>query len=174
MNFCNHCAAPVEQKIPNLDDKHRYCCTKCKKIHYENPKPIVGILPIYQNKILLCQRAIEPQKYKWTIPAGFMENGETAENGALREAQEEAGITVKLKGLHAIYSIPKISQVYLTFLGEMTNDSILKGHETLDTKFVSIDEIPWKDLAFESIKFVLKRYYDDQKKGTRQVHSNHT
>ena len=102
--------------IPEGDNRKRYCCQNCHTIHYQNPKMVVGCLPYFEDKILLCKRAIEPRYGYWNLPAGYLENGETLEGGALREAQEEAGIDIQIERLHCVYNIPRISQIYFFFL----------------------------------------------------------
>lgn len=172
MNYCVKCAAQVESKIPDMDNRERFCCLECDHIHYENPIPVVGILPIFEGKILLCKRAIEPKFGKWTIPSGFMELGETVEQGALREAEEEAGIQPKILGLHSMYSITRIGQVYITFLGQLHSDRVAPGIETSDTMFVTPEDIPWDELAFESVNAILEWYCEDIKLGAHRFHSN--
>lgn len=172
MIHCPFCTKRLRIGIPPDDNKERHICDHCPHIFYGNPKPIVGILPIYEGKILLCKRAIEPHYGKWTIPAGFMENGETVEQGALREADEEAGIDVTITRLHTLYSVPRISQVYLIFLGEMQSAKTNIGIETLDTKFVAPDDVDYDEIAFESVKYILKNYGDDCRLGRVVLHSN--
>ncbi len=171
MKFCSECGGRVRLKIPDMDDRYRYCCDSCGAVHYQNPKIIVGILPIFDNKLLLCQRAIEPQKGLWTVPSGFMENGESLEEGALREAYEEAGVRPKLDRLHTIYSLPHINQVYFLFLGNMDAMTAKKGIETAALSWVELSEIPWKDIAFSSVSFALKAYEKDLVSGETKVHS---
>ncbi len=171
MSYCSQCGAALELRIPEMDDRLRHCCNACGAIHYENPKIVVGVLPVFDEKILLCKRAIEPQKGLWTVPSGFMENGESLEDGALREAYEEAGIRPQLTRLHTIYSLPHINQVYFLFLGKMLDDQSKKGIETEALEWVTLTDIPWSDLAFSSVKFALKAYQKDLSSGNTQVHS---
>ena len=120
MKFCHHCASPIVLRIPDGDDKVRHCCNHCDSVFYENPKNVVGTLPFYEDKILLCKRAIQPRLGKWTLPAGFMENGETSLEGAVRETAEEAGATVRIHddSLYTLFNLPSINQVYLFFRAE--------------------------------------------------------
>ncbi|MCS7204419.1 MAG: NUDIX hydrolase [Leptospiraceae bacterium] len=164
MKYCSNCGHPVIRMTPPGDHVERYVCLNCNTIHYENPKIIVGTIPIYEEKILLCKRAIDPQFGKWTIPAGFLELGETVEEGALRETLEEANARVEIIKLQAVYSIPKISQVYLLFLARLLDLDFHPGPETLITQLFSIDEIPWDEIAFTSVKYALKTYIEDKKK----------
>src|SRR5713226_9032199 len=119
MNFCSNCGAPVSRKVPPGDHLPRFVCDACQAIHYENPKIVVGCIPEWEDQILLCRRAIEPKYGLWTVPAGFMEQGETAEQAAAREALEEAQVDVEITSLYAVFSIPHISQVYVIFRGRM-------------------------------------------------------
>ena len=171
MRFCSNCGEVVQLKIPKMDDRYRYCCPSCGMIHYQNPKMVVGVLPIYNDEILLCQRAINPQKGLWTVPSGFMENGETLEAGALREAREEAGIAPELGRLHTIYSLPHINQVYFLFLGHMPSKAAEKGIETSDLSWTKVSDIPWQDLAFSSVQFALEAYKSDLETGNTAIHS---
>ncbi len=163
MKFCSNCGHSVIKMIPEGDNVERYVCLNCKTIHYQNPKIIVGTIPILENKILLCKRAIEPQYGKWTIPAGFLELGERVEEGAIRETLEEANAKVEIIKLQTVYSIPKINQVYLLFLAKLLNLDFYPGHETLITQLFNFDEIPWEEIAFAAVKFALKTYIEDKK-----------
>ena len=167
MKYCNQCASPVELKTPLDDNRPRYICTKCQQIHYENPKLIVGTLSLYQNQILLCKRAIEPQIGKWTLPAGFLELNESLEIGALRETKEEACATPEIIRLLSIINIPRISQIHVFFLASLKTPEHAPGQESLETKLVSIDNIPWNELSFSSVKKTLTIYIE-------QTHSNNT
>ena len=144
--------------IPPEDHRLRHVCRSCHEILYENPRNIVGVLPFYNNEILLCQRAIEPRYGHWTIPAGFLEIGESLEQGALREANEEAGIRPNLINLFCIYQIPKIGQCYFIFLGELKHQQYRLGNETLDAKWVQLNQVKQLSLAFSSVQFILDAY----------------
>lgn len=163
MKYCSNCGYPVIKTIPYGDNKERYICPNCQTIHYQNPKIIVGTIPIHEEKILLCKRAIEPEYGKWTIPAGFMELGESVEEGAIRETLEEANARVEILKLQAVYSIPKIGQVYIIFLAKLLDLDFSPGSETLATQLFSIHDIPWEELAFNSVEFALKSYVEDLK-----------
>jgi ADP-ribose pyrophosphatase YjhB (NUDIX family) len=170
MNYCSYCAAPVVLKIPEGDSIPRYVCETCHTIHYQNPKIIVGCLPEWQDKVLLCRRAIEPRYGLWTLPAGFMENGETTEQGAIRETYEEAGATVALTGLYSVFSLPHISQVYLLFRGNLINLNYAPGPESLEVRLFSEEEIPWEKLAFQVVRVTLECYFRDRHIGQFQLH----
>lgn len=164
MKFCHHCAGPITHHIPPGDDKLRYCCLVCDVIFYQNPNNIVGTIPFYEDQVLLCRRAIEPRKGLWTLPAGFMENGETSWQGALRETDEEAGATVTLMpdSLYTIFNLPNINQVYLFFRAELTDLSFAAGAESLEVKLFSEKDIPWQEIAFAVVKTTLKQYFEDR------------
>jgi len=163
MKFCSNCGSKVSLKIPKGDTHARYVCDSCHVIHYQNPRMVVGCLPIWQDKILICKRAIEPKYGLWTLPAGFMENGETVEQGALRETTEEAGAEVEIIRLHALYSLPQVNQVYAIYLAKMQSTHFNAGFETLECKLVAIDEIPWSKIAFSAIRFSLEKYVQNLK-----------
>lgn len=144
--------------MPTGDTHARFVCDSCHTIHYQNPRMVVGCIPIWQNKILICKRAIEPKYGLWTLPAGFMENGETVEQGAIRETFEEAGAKVEIIRLHALYSLPQVNQVYAIYLAKMISENFNAGEESLECKLITIDKIPWDELAFTAIKFSLEKY----------------
>ena len=165
MNFCSQCGADIERSIPPGDDRPRYCCQACGTIHYENPKLVVGCIPESGTKIMLCRRAIEPRQGKWTLPAGYLENGETASDGARREALEEACARIEIIQPYALYNIPSISQVYLMFRARLLDQNFKAGQESLEVRLFAEDEIPWDRLAFRVIEKTLERYYSDRPKG---------
>lgn len=173
MKHCKNCGEVVSLKVPEMDNRERHVCDSCETIHYHNPKPVVGILPVFEGKVLLCKRAINPQYGKWTLPCGFMENGESLEKGALREAMEEVGISPTLGHLHTIFSLPQIGQVYFVFWGALESTDFKIGIETLDAAFFEPESIPWEDLAFESMEFCLRHFVDDVKTGQMRLHSSH-
>ncbi|MEQ9363241.1 MAG: NUDIX hydrolase [Leptospirales bacterium] len=168
MKFCNLCGKQLEWRIPKGDNAHRHVCRDCRHVHYLNPKLIVGCLPIWEGrKVLLCKRAIEPRYGAWTVPGGFMENGETVEQGTLRETVEEANAEVALGDLHAVYSVPHIGQVFLFFLAELKNLDFFPGVESLEVRLFTEDEIPWEEVAFNSTRFALERFFGDLKAGRK-------
>lgn len=166
MNFCCHCGQPVEQRIPEGDNLPRHVCIACKSIHYQNPKIVAGCIPEWEGKILLCRRAINPRYGLWTLPAGFMENGETTQQAALRETWEEARAEMDIQSLYAVFSIPHISQVYMLFRGPMRHTDFSAGPESLEVKLFSEKEIPWDELAFNVVGATLKQYYQDLSQGS--------
>ena len=165
MNFCTSCGSAVALKIPEGDDRERFVCTDCESIHYVNPRVIVGCLPVYEGKVLLCKRAIEPRLGYWTLPAGFMENGETTPQGAARETWEEARARVSQLELYRIFDVPYISQVYMFYRCALDDGEFGIGPESLESGLYTEDEIPWDDIAFPVIKEALKEYFDDAKSG---------
>ena len=171
MNFCSNCGSSnIELRIPQGDNRERYVCRNCDRIYYSNPKIVTGCLPLWKEKVLLCRRAIEPRYGYWNVPSGYMENGETVEEGALREVWEEALAKVDLIGIHTIFSIPHINQMYIHFLGELRNENYKPGPESLEVQLFSEEEIPWDDIAFTSSVFTLEHYFEDLRRGRQGVH----
>lgn len=163
MNYCNHCGSSVELVIPEGDNRERYVCGNCKTIFYDNPKMVVGAIAESSGKILLCQRAIEPSLGKWTLPAGYLENGETIVECAMRETQEEAGAKITALRPFALINLPFINQVYFIFRARFVGGSYHAGSESLAVKLVLPEEIPWQELAFDSIRQTLKVYCENYK-----------
>ena len=170
MKFCSNCGAPVSLKVPPGDSLPRHVCDACNTIHYENPRLIVGCIPEWEDRILLCRRAIEPRHGLWTVPAGFMENGETTLQGAARETLEEANARVEIGPLYALYNIPHINQVYVLFRGRMLDIDFSPGAETLETRLFTEKEIPWDEIAFLSVRNTLDHYYTDRRNGEFKFH----
>ncbi|WP_124705408.1 NUDIX hydrolase [Sulfuriferula multivorans] len=170
MNFCSECGSDVIHTIPDGDNRLRHVCLQCNTIHYQNPKMVVGCLPEWGDKILLCKRAIEPQYGLWTLPAGFMENNETTQQGALRETMEEAGARVEIEHLFTLYNLPYISQVYLMFRARLLDLDFAPGPESLEVRLFSEDEIPWDQIAFRTIEQTLRLYFADRRKGAFGFH----
>lgn len=170
MKYCSHCGAPVSHRIPDGDNRHRYICDACGTIHYQNPRMVVGCLPTWEDKVLLCRRAIEPRYGLWTLPAGFMENGETTTEGAIRETLEEAGARVELEGLYSLVNIPDIDQVYMLFRARLLDLDFAAGEESLEVALFGEDEIPWDEMAFRTVHRTLKHYFDDRRSGHFPLH----
>lgn len=165
MKFCSVCAGEIEQRIPDDDDRPRAVCKECGTIHYVNPRIIVGCLPVYEDKVLLCKRAIEPRYGYWTLPAGFMENGETTAEGAARETWEEARAKVVNLELYRVFDVPYISQVYMFYRCDLVDGEFGVGPESLETSLYTESEIPWDEIAFPVVKKSLKAYFEDRKSG---------
>jgi len=163
MNFCSNCAQKITKKIPDGDNRQRFVCESCNQIYYQNPKIIAGCLPLYKNRVLLCRRAIAPRKGYWTLPAGFLENGEAASEGARRETSEEANAKVKLSHLYTLFNLPHISQIYMFYIGELVDPDFSPGEESLETKLFLETEIPWKELAFPVVTLTLEKYFQNIK-----------
>lgn len=170
MNFCSACGEKVSFIIPEGDNRHRHVCQSCQTIHYENPKIVTGCIAQWQDKILLCKRAIEPRYGLWTLPAGFMENEETNLQGAARETAEEANAEVDNMQLFCVFSIAHINQVYTMYLGDLVAGQASAGEESQDVALLAEDEIPWQEIAFQVINETLKLYYKDKKQGSFKTH----
>ncbi len=157
--------------VPDQDNLPRRVCSHCKTVHYINPKLVVGCLPIFNNKVLLAKRAIEPRKGLWNVPCGFLECDETVQEGAVREVFEETGARVAIRGLHCVYDIPHAQQVYMIFLAKMSaQDFQNQTSESLEVALFDEDEVPWTEMAFTSSTFALQKFFEDRKSGTHQVH----
>jgi ADP-ribose pyrophosphatase YjhB (NUDIX family) len=157
MRFCPRCGAAVERRRPEGDDRDRHVCPSCGAVHYENPKIVVGSVCTFGDRLLLCRRAIPPRAGYWTIPAGYMELGESAEEGARREAWEEARARIELEGLLAVYSVRRINQVQLLYRARLLDALVEPGPESLEVGLVGWGEIPWGDLAFPTVRWILER-----------------
>ena len=161
MNFCPNCGAKVNHQIPEGDDRLRYVCPACREIHYHNPKLVVGVIPEYKGRILLCRRAIAPREGLWTLPAGYLENGETAADGARRETWEEAQARVDDLVPYALFDLTFVNQLYLIFRGTMVSGDCQPGEESLAVGFFTEAQIPWEAIAFTVIEETLRRYFRD-------------
>ncbi|MFZ1199415.1 MAG: NUDIX hydrolase [Desulfobacterales bacterium] len=170
MNFCSHCGAPVTLRIPVGDDHLRYTCDSCGAVHYQNPKVVVGCIPHRQGRILLCRRAIEPRYGRWTLPAGYLENGETVADGARRETLEEAGAVLRELIPYGLYNICHVNQVYLMFRAHLEEPEFAPGKESLEVRLFEESDIPWEDLAFPVIERTLARYVADRTGGSFLFH----
>jgi ADP-ribose pyrophosphatase YjhB (NUDIX family) len=166
MKFCSECAHPVTVAIPEGDNRPRFVCTHCGTIHYQNPKMVIGSIPVWEQdgelKVLLCKRAIEPRYGYWTLPAGFMENGETTSAAAARETEEEAGANIELGNLFTLLNVVHVHQVHLFYLARLVDLDFAPGIESLDVQLFSEAEIPWSDLAFPTIRTTLELFFADR------------
>jgi ADP-ribose pyrophosphatase YjhB (NUDIX family) len=164
MKFCTHCGNHVTLAIPAGDNRERHLCGHCGEIHYQNPKIVAGCIPVWDDKILLCKRAIEPRKGYWTIPAGFLENGESIEEGAARETWEEACAPIVDLQLYQIYNLTRISQVYILFRAQLRDaTSFGVGEESLEVELVAEKEIPWDEIAFKVVHKTLTRFLSERR-----------
>ena len=168
MKYCSECAHPVGMAIPEGDNRPRYVCAQCSTVHYENPKMVIGSLPVWESdgelKVLLCKRAIEPRAGYWTLPAGFMENKETTAEAAIRETEEEAGANIELGPLFALLNVSHVHQVHLFYLARLRDLDYVAGIESLEVCMYSEREIPWDDLAFPTIRKTLELFFADRVK----------
>lgn len=172
MKFCSQCGHPVEQRVPTGDNMPRFVCQQCDTIHYQNPNIVAGCLPMFGDQILMCKRAIEPRYGLWTLPAGFMENNETLEQAAMRESMEEANANVKLLNLYTVFSLPHVNQVYMLYLAELLDDNFSPGIESLEVKLFDEKDIPWNELAFRTIHYTLKYFFEDRRRGQFELRSH--
>lgn len=170
MNYCSVCGEKVTLIIPEGDNRHRYVCVSCQTIHYQNPKVVTGCIPEWNDRILLCKRAIEPRYGLWTLPAGFMENSETNIQGAARETAEEANARLENMQLFCVFSIAHINQVYTMYRGDLVDGEASPGTESLEVSLFTEEEIPWKEIAFQVIAETLRLYYRDKKSGDFKTH----
>lgn len=167
MNFCSNCgSAQVALRVPEGDNRPRYVCGQCGAIHYQNPKIVVGCLPEWEGRVLMCRRAIEPRHGLWTLPAGFLENAETIAAGAERETLEEANARVRIGELYTVINLPNINQIYMMFRADLADLDFGPGHESLDVRLFAEDEVPWEDIAFRTITRTLRNYFLDRKLGS--------
>lgn len=167
---CKTCGGPVGYRIPADDSRERAVCTVCEAIHYENPLNVVGTLPTWGDQVLLCRRAIEPRHGLWTLPAGFMELGETLEQGALRETDEEAGARVQLQGLFSVLNVVRVGQVHFFYRAALQDLDFAPGVESLEVALFREAEVPWEHLAFRTTAETLRRYFADRAGGQFGLH----
>ena len=171
MKFCSRCgASPLHFRVPEGDTLPRYVCGSCGEIHYQNPKIVVGCLPEWEGRVLLCRRAIEPRLGLWTLPAGFLENGETVADGAQRETLEEADARVEIGPLYTMISLPQLAQVYIVFRARLLDLDFGPGPESLEVQLFDESEIPWDRIAFRTIGRTLRNWFLDRKLGSFGVH----
>jgi ADP-ribose pyrophosphatase YjhB (NUDIX family) len=165
MKFCSECAHPVSLIIPPDDNRPRFVCNQCGVIHYQNPKMVIGSIPLWnhddETRVLLCRRAIEPRRGYWTLPAGFMENNETTADAAVRETSEEAGARIELHQLFSMLNVPHVHQVHMFYMATLLDLEYQAGIESLEVKLFTEAEIPWDDIAFPTIAHTLKFLFSD-------------
>lgn len=166
--YCSNCGNEVVLKF--AEGRDRIVCEHCTVIHYTNPKIVTGALCVWENKVLLCRRAIEPRKGYWNLPAGYLEDFEKAEDGAIRETWEEAGAEIEIEKVLTVYNLPQANQVYIHFLAKLKDGIIRNGEESIESALFSEEEIPWKELAFTSSAFALRNFFEDRKAGFFNTH----
>ncbi len=172
IKHCKNCGTAVAYRIPDDGDtKHRAVCPACHTVHYENPLNVVGTVPHFGDRILLCKRNIEPRFGKWTLPAGFMELDETLAEGAARETVEEAGAQFEMEGLFSILNVARVGQVHMFYRARLTSDQFDPGTETIEAKLFLESEIPWGEIAFRTVKETLEHYFADCKAGAFAIHT---
>ena len=170
MNYCTACGAKLDLRIPAGDSLPRHVCQRCGEIHYLNPKLVIGCVAEWESRILLCRRAIEPRLGRWTLPAGFMENGESTSQAAERETLEEACARIELDTLFALINVPHINQVHLFYRGRLLDTDFAAGTESLETTLFLEADIPWDELAFRTVALCLKAYFADRRTGRFEFH----
>lgn len=172
IKHCKNCGGAVIYRVPDDGDtRQRAVCPACQTIHYENPLNVVGTVAHLGNRVLLCKRNIEPRWGKWTLPAGFMELGETTAEGAARETDEEAGAQFEMEDLFTVISVPRVGQVHLFYRARLLNELFQPGHETIEARLFSESDIPWDELAFRTVKETLICYFSDCRRGNFGVHN---
>lgn len=166
--YCSSCGNEVTLKF--TEGRDRFVCESCSTIHYTNPKIVTGALCVWEDKVLLCRRAIEPRKGFWNLPAGYLEDFEKAEDGAIRETWEEAGTDIEIEKVLTVYNIPQANQVYIHFLAKIKDGIVRNGEESIESALFSEEEIPWKEMAFTSSAFALRKFFEDRKTGVFNTH----
>lgn len=172
MNFCSHCGAKIVVRVPDGDTLPRFVCESCGAVHYRNPLMVIGAIPEWGDRVLLCKRAIEPRLGKWTLPAGFMELGETTSQAAIRETLEEANARIEIGELFTVLSVPHVNQVHIFYRARLLDLDFAPGTESLEVALFREDRIPWTELAFRTISATLKHYYSDRRQGAWRLHAD--
>jgi ADP-ribose pyrophosphatase YjhB (NUDIX family) len=170
IRFCRACGAAVSYRIPPEDNRERALCPACGTVHYENPCNVVGTVPVWGDQVLLCKRAIEPRYGLWTLPAGFLELGETTAEGAVRETIEEAGAQIELGALFSVLNVARVGQLHLFYLATMKSTELAPGSETLEARLFRQDEVPWDEIAFRTVRETLQFFFADRRRGHFSVH----
>ena len=170
IQHCRVCGAATQYRIPPDDNRARAICSACGEIHYENPLNVVGTVPVWGDQVLLCRRNIEPRHGMWTLPAGFMELGESTADGALRETIEEAGANVEMQGLFSVLNVVRVGQVHFFYRARMLDTSLNPGPESIEARLFREDEIPWDLLAFRTVRQTLELFFNDRRRGEFSVH----
>ncbi|WP_347815418.1 NUDIX hydrolase [Hahella sp. CR1] len=169
IKYCSQCGGSVSLATPAGDSHSRHICDQCGYVHYQNPKVVTGCLVYQGDKVLLCKRAIEPRLGMWTVPAGFMENGESTRDAAKRETMEESGAIVAMQDLFLVANLPHANQVYMLYLAEL-KDTGPHGPETSETQLFNKDDLPWDEVGFYTVKYGLMRFFEDLDKGKFSLH----
>jgi ADP-ribose pyrophosphatase YjhB (NUDIX family) len=170
IHHCRVCGNPVVYRVPPDDNRDRAVCTVCGEIHYENPINVVGTLPVWGEQVLLCRRNIEPRRGLWTLPAGFMEMGESTAEGALRETDEEAGARIELQGLYTVLNVVRAAQVHFFYRARLHDTRFAPGPETIEAQLFREEEIPWDEIAFRTVRVTLQHFFADRRRGEFGIH----
>ncbi|MCC6852100.1 MAG: NUDIX hydrolase [Comamonadaceae bacterium] len=170
IRHCRVCGARVEYRVPAGDNRERAVCTACGEIHYENPINVVGTVPVWGEQVLLCRRNIEPRLGLWTLPAGFLEIGESTAAGALRETDEEAGAHVELGALFTVLNVVRVAQVHFFYLARMLDTQLAPGPETIEARLFREDDLPWDRIAFRTVRQTLEHFFADRRAGRFDLH----
>ncbi len=171
IKHCRVCGTGVSYRVPADDNRERAVCTACSEIHYENPINVVGTVPVWGEQVLLCRRNIEPRYGFWTLPAGFLEMGESTAAGAERETVEEAGARIELQELFTVLNVVRAGQLHLFYRARMLDTTLAPGPETIEARLFREDEVPWDELAFRTVRLTLEHYFADRRRGTFAVHA---
>ena len=171
IKHCRVCGAQVGYRVPADDNRDRAICSSCGEIHYENPINVVGTVPVWGDQVLLCRRNIEPRYGMWTLPAGFMELGESTAEGALRETVEEAGARVEMQELFTVLNVVRVGQLHLFYRARMLDSTLAPGPETIEARLFREDEVPWDELAFRTVRLTLEHFFADRRSGHYSVHA---
>lgn len=166
MNYCSCCGQPVTRRVPAGDNRERFVCDACDTVHYHNPRVITGCIAEWEGKVLMCRRGIRPRYGYWTLPAGFLELGETVQAGAIRETHEESRARVEVDALFTTFSLIHVGQIYMLFRGRLVEPRFEATEESLEVGLFSANEIPWEQLAFPVVRETLSLYFRDREKGT--------
>ncbi|MDO9074068.1 MAG: NUDIX hydrolase [Rubrivivax sp.] len=171
IKHCRVCGTEVSYRVPAEDNRERAVCTACSEIHYENPINVVGTVPAWGEQVLLCRRNIEPRFGFWTLPAGFLEMGESTAAGAERETVEEAGARIELQDLFTVLNVVRAGQLHLYYRARLLDTTLDPGPETIEARLFREDEIPWDELAFRTVRLTLEHYFADRRRGAFVVHA---
>ncbi len=170
IRHCRVCGQPASYRVPEDDNRERAICTACGEIHYENPLNVVGTVPVWEQRVLLCRRNIEPRRGLWTLPAGFHELGETTEEGARRETDEEAGARVEMQGLFTVLNVVRVGQLHLFYRARLLDTDFAPGPETIEAQLFAEHEVPWDQIAFRTVRETLQHYFADRARGRFELH----
>ncbi len=171
IKHCRACGGEVQYRVPADDNRERAVCGVCATIHYENPINVVGTVPVFGDAVLLCRRNIEPRWGMWTLPAGFLELGETTAEGAKRETDEEAGAQIELGALFTVLNVVRAGQLHLFYLATMTSERLAPGPETIEARLFLEHEVPWEQIAFRTVRQTLEHFFADRRRGRFELHT---